>query len=81
MVERPDLIKVVSNVKADLLPEVVVSYHFLYIFAHAFHMHQRKYWDNEWAVVMMEKTSFEHGQINEIWKNNIELEKWFDSAF
>jgi hypothetical protein len=30
---------------------------------------------------MMEKTSFEHGQINEIWKNNIELEKWFDSAF
>jgi len=40
--ERPDLIKVVSNVKADWLPEVVVSYHFLYIFAYAFHMRQRK---------------------------------------
>jgi hypothetical protein len=27
------------------------------------------------------KTAFEQGQINEIGKNNIELEKWFDPAF
>jgi hypothetical protein len=27
------------------------------------------------------KTAFERGQINEIWKNNIELEKWFDPVF
>ena len=50
MVERTELIKVVSNVKADCSPEVV-SYHILYTFAHAFHMRQRKVLrDNEWAV-------------------------------
>jgi hypothetical protein len=42
MVERPELIKVVSNVKADCSPEVVFSYHILYTFAHASHMRRRK---------------------------------------
>jgi hypothetical protein len=27
------------------------------------------------------KTAFERGTINEFWKNNIEMEKWFDPAF
>lgn len=27
------------------------------------------------------KSSFEPGTISDIWKNEIELEKWFDSAF
>jgi hypothetical protein len=42
MVERPELIKVVSNVKADCSPEVVFSYHILYTFAHASPMRRRK---------------------------------------
>ncbi|MGZ5500558.1 MAG: hypothetical protein ACXWEW_05365 [Nitrososphaeraceae archaeon] len=53
MVERPELIKVVSNVKADCSPEVVFSYHILYTFAHAFHMRQRKVLrDNECILVV-----------------------------
>ena len=26
-------------------------------------------------------SAFQHGNIYEIWKNNIELEKWFDPGF
>ena len=48
-VQRPELIKVVSNVKSDWTPEVAFSYHILYTLAHAFHMRQRKVLsDNEW---------------------------------
>jgi hypothetical protein len=27
------------------------------------------------------KSAFRHGTINEIWKKNVEVEKWFDPAF
>jgi hypothetical protein len=81
-VERPELIKVVSNVKSDWSSDVAYSYHILYTFAHVFHMHQREVVsDNEWiGWLRWMKTAFELGTINEIWKN-IEVEKWFDPAF
>jgi hypothetical protein len=82
-VERPELIRVVNNVKRDLSSDVAYSYHILYTFAHAYHMYQRGVVsDNEWMGWLRWMISaFRHGTISQIWKNNIEVEKWFDPAF
>jgi hypothetical protein len=47
------------------------------------YMRQRKVVsDNEWAGwLRWMKSAFRHGTIKEIWKNNVEVEKWFDPAF
>lgn len=80
--EHPELIKVVSK---DTSPssEVAFSFHILFTFAHAFHMRQRKVIsDNEWIGWMRwMKSAFKHGTISDIWKTEIEMEKWFDPAF
>ena len=82
-VERPELIRVVNNVERDLSSEVAYSYHILYTFAHVYHMRQREVVsDNEWTGwLRWMKSAFRHGNIREIWKNNVEVEKWFDPAF
>lgn len=82
-VQRPELIKVISNVKSDWSPEVAFSYHILYTLAHAFHMHQRKVLsDNEWTGwLRWMRAAFQQCTIAEVWNNNIEKEKWFDPAF
>jgi hypothetical protein len=82
MIENPSLIKVVSK-DEDFSSELAFSYHILYTFAHAFHMYQRKVVnDNEWSGwLRWIKSAFQHGDLYDIWKNNIELEKWFDPAF
>jgi hypothetical protein len=82
-VERPGLIRVVNNVERDLSSDVAYSYHILYTFAHAYHMRQRGVVsDNEWkGWLRWMKSAFRHGNISQIWKNNIEVEKWFDPAF
>ena len=68
-VEKPELIRIVSNVESDLTEEVAYAYHLLYTFAHAFHMHQRKVVsDNEWTGwLRMMKSCFEQGKIREYW--------------
>ena len=82
-VERPELIRVVNNVERDLSSDVAYSYHILYTFAHVYHMRQRGVvGDNAWTGwLRWMKSAFRHGTINEIWKNNVEVEKWFDPAF
>ena len=82
-VERPELIRVVNNVERDLSSDVAYSYHILYTFAHAYHMRQRGVVsDNEWmGWLRWMKSAFRRGTISQIWKNNIEVEKWFDPAF
>jgi hypothetical protein len=82
-VERPELIRVVNNVERDLSSDVAYSYHILYTFAHIYHMRQRGVvGDNEWTGwLRWMKSAFRHGTISEIWKNNVEVEKWFDPAF
>ena len=83
-VERPELIKVMSNVnESDWSSEVAYTYHILYTFAHVFHIHQRKVVsDNEWTGwLRWMKSAFKEGKISEYWKNNVEVEKWFDPAF
>jgi hypothetical protein len=83
MMEHPNLIKIVSKDEKEFTSELAFSYHVLYTFAHAFHMYQRKVVsDNEWSGwLRWMKSSFQHGSLYDIWKNNIELEKWFDPAF
>lgn len=65
------------------LPEVAYAHDILFTFAHVFHMRKRKVQsDNEWTGwLRWMKSSFEQGEIIQIWKNTIQMEKWFDPAF
>jgi hypothetical protein len=82
-IERPELIRVISKVESDLSSEVAYAYHILFTLAHVFHMRKRKVLsDNEWTGwLRWMKSAFEQGTIKEIWRSNIEMEKWFDPAF
>src|SRR5690242_2688855 len=82
-IEKPQLMRMVSNVKSDQTEEVAFAYHLLHTFAHAYHMHQRKVVsDNEWTGWLRRMRScFEEGKIKEYWEGGLELEKWFDPAF
>jgi hypothetical protein len=82
-VEKPELIRIVSNVESDLTEEVAFTYHLLHTFAHTYHMYQRKVVsDNEWTGwLRMMRSCFEQGKIREYWESDLELEKWFDPAF
>jgi hypothetical protein len=82
LIERPDLIRVVSKADANS-PETAYAYDIMFTFAHAFHMRQRKVLsDNEWVGwLRWMKSAFEQGEIMEIWEKTIEMEKWFDPAF
>jgi hypothetical protein len=78
-IERPELIKVLSNVQSDWSAEIAFTYHILNTFAHVFHMRQRKVLsDNEWTGwLRLMKGAFEQGKIKEYWESNLEVEKWF----
>ncbi|MGB7637450.1 MAG: hypothetical protein WBL88_07750 [Nitrososphaeraceae archaeon] len=82
-VERPELIRIISNNESDLTAETAYTYHILNTFAHVFHMHQRKVVsDNEWTGWLRVMNScFDQGKIREYWESDLELEKWFDPAF
>ena len=82
-IERPELIKVISNIDSHWSSEVAYAYHILFTFAHAFHMHERKVLsDNEWSGwLRWMKSAFDQGMIKEIWKSKIVMEKWFDPTF
>ena len=82
-IEKPELIKVLSNVQSDWSAEIAFTYHILNTFAHVFHMRQRKVLsDNEWTGwLRWMKSAFEQGKIKEYWESNLEIEKWFDPAF
>jgi hypothetical protein len=82
-VEKPQLIKIVSNVESDVSEEIAFTYHLLHSFAHIYHMRQRKVVsDNEWTGWLRVMNScFDQGKIREYWESDLELEKWFDPAF
>ena len=77
-----ELIKVVSKVDANS-PEVAYAYDILFTFAHVFHMRKRKVLsDNEWTGwLRWMKSAFDQGTIKDLWKTNIDMEKWFDPDF
>ena len=83
MIDRPELIKVVSKVESDWSADVAYSYHILFSFAHVFHMRQRNVLsDNEWTGwLRWMRSAFDQGMLKDIWKSKIEMEKWFDPAF
>src|SRR6476469_8787370 len=82
-IERPELIKIVSNVQANWSAELGYAYDILNTFAFVFQMHQRKVLsDNEWrGWLRWMKSIFERGKIKEYWEINLEVERWFDPAF
>jgi hypothetical protein len=82
-IERPELIKIVSNVQANWSAELGYAYDILNAFAFVFQMHQRKVLsDNEWrGWLRWMKGIFERGKIKEYWEINLEVERWFDPAF
>ena len=82
VIERPQLINVISKANANW-PEVAYAYDILFTFAHVFHMRKRNVLsDNEWTGwLRWMKSAFEQGEIMQIWKSTIEMEKWFDPAF
>lgn len=56
--EKHQLMKVVTK-QINPSSDIAFSYHILYTFAHAFHMHQRKVVsDNEWGMDKMDKIIF-----------------------
>ena len=83
MIDRPELIKVVSKDESNWSSDVAYSYHILFTFAHVLHMRKRKVLsDNEWTGwLRWMKSAFDQGAIKDIWKGKIEIEKWFDPAF
>ena len=83
LVEKPQLMKIISNAESYQTEEMAFTYHLLQTFAHAYHMHQRKVVsDNEWTGWLRRMRScFEEGKIREYWESGLELEKWFDPAF
>ena len=82
-IEKPQLMRIVSDGDSDLTEEIAFTYHLLHTFAHAYHMYQRKVVsDNEWTGwLRMMRSCFEQGKIREYWESGLELEKWFDPAF
>ena len=82
VIKSPELIKVVSKVDANS-PEVAYAYDILFTFAHVFHMRKRKVLsDIEWTGwLRWMKSAFEQGVIKDLWKTNIDMEKWFDPEF
>jgi hypothetical protein len=82
-VEKPQLMRIVSNVESYLTDEMAFTYHLLYTFAHAYHSYQRKVVsDNEWTGWLRRMRSyFEEGKIREYGEGDLELEKWFDPDF
>jgi hypothetical protein len=83
MIDRPELIKVVSKAESNWSSDVAYSYHILFTFAHVLHMRKRNVLsDNEWTGwLRWMKSAFDQGTIKDIWKSKIEMEKWFDPAF
>jgi hypothetical protein len=83
MIDRPELIKVVSKAESNWSSDVAYSYHILFTFAHVLHMRKRNVLsDNEWTGwLRWMKSAFDQGTIKDIWKSKIEMEKWFDPDF
>ncbi len=83
LIQRPELVKVLDKMVSRRSPEQNFAYYVLYMFAHVFHMRQRKIiGDNEWAGwLQWMKSAFDQGTIRDHWENGIEPEKWFDPAF
>ena len=82
-VERPELLKVISNMPANhCTPDVSFAYYILYTYAHVFHMWKRGVVkDSEWRGWLRNmKSVFEQGTIAETWKT-IDARKWFDPDF
>ncbi|MGA7007511.1 MAG: hypothetical protein WBY28_10595, partial [Nitrososphaeraceae archaeon] len=76
-IEKPQLMRVVSNVDSYQSEEIAFTYHLLQTFAHVYHMYQRKLVnDNEWTGwLSWMRNCFKYGTLGEQWKQ-IQTENW-----
>jgi hypothetical protein len=84
LVHKPGLVKLLDKTDQAIgSEEIVFAYYILFMFAHAFHMSQRKVLsDNEWeGWLRWMRSAFEFGTIGDYWEKAIDPKKWFDPAF
>jgi hypothetical protein len=82
LLEKPDLISVVTGPASGSRPEHVVAYMVALVSAHAYHMRERKLIaDNEW-VGWREwiRNDFAQGTVGRDWVQ-LGLGQWFDPSF
>jgi hypothetical protein len=70
VIERPELIKIISNVQSDWTAEIAFTYHILNTLAFVFQMHQRRVLsDNEWTGwLRLMKSAFKNARLRNIGK-------------
>lgn len=81
-IERPEMLRIISQRPGVQGSEVPYTYYILYFFAHIFHMRERGILrDNEWqGWLQWMKNAFRWGTIGRSWKE-ADMGAWFDPAF
>ena len=81
-IERPQLTRVISKVESNMSPESC-TWTISCLPSRMFFIWQRKVLsDNEWTGWLRWMNNvFQKGEIMQIWKSTIEMEKWFVPAF
>jgi hypothetical protein len=82
MLDRPELISVVSGPTSGSKPEHVIAYMVAMVIAHAYHMRERKIMsDNEWlGWLQWIRNDFAQGTVRRDWIE-LKLGQWFDPRF
>jgi hypothetical protein len=81
-INRPELEEIPDRDTSSQAPKMSFAMYVLYVYAHAFHMRQRKVLkDNEWYGWLRSiRAAFKEGSIGDYWKM-VEPENWFDPEF
>jgi hypothetical protein len=81
-IDRPELLEIFDRDATSQSTKLAFAMYVLNVYAHAFHMRQRKVLgDNEWVGWLRSmRAAFKEGTLGEYWKT-VEPEKWFDPAF
>ncbi|HZY92663.1 MAG TPA: hypothetical protein VFG07_07860 [Thermoplasmata archaeon] len=87
-IEKPDFVKVVSDIPDDNLaggsfaPEAAFAFYVMFFCAHCFHMRQRGILtDNDWeGWLKWIRNAFQEGRLGKYWKQ-FEMQAWVDPAF
>jgi hypothetical protein len=82
VIDRPEVGEIFDRDTTSQSPKMAFAMYVLNVYAHAFHMRQRKVLkDNEWYGWLRSiKAAFEQGTIGGYWKT-VEPENWFDPEF
>ena len=81
-IQSPKLIKMIYDTPGEIGEEIPYVNYILFMFAHAYHMKERKILsDNEWAGwLAWIRNAFRQGKLPVYWKERA-IEAWFDPSF